>query len=91
VHFNLRVNPFTRSEDESVSGVGASTCFTQRASRTELYLELGSYNWYQSRPSRLHGHVRARDEDIWRMAYVDLCVVTRHSMCADTRCMDDVC
>jgi hypothetical protein len=32
------VNPFTRNEDESVSGV--------RASRTEPYLELGCYNWY---------------------------------------------
>jgi hypothetical protein len=44
VHFNPRVNPFTRSEDESVSGVGASACFTQNASRTEPYLELGRYN-----------------------------------------------
>jgi hypothetical protein len=40
-----------REEDESVSGVGASACFTQRASRTEPYLELGRYNGYQSQPS----------------------------------------
>jgi hypothetical protein len=37
------VNPFTRSEDESVSGVRASACFTQHASRTEPYLKLGHY------------------------------------------------
>jgi hypothetical protein len=43
VHFNPQVNPFMRSEDESVSWVGASACFTQRASRTEPYLELGHY------------------------------------------------
>jgi hypothetical protein len=89
--FQPRVNPFKRSEDESVSGVGASACFTQRASRTEPYLELWCYNWYQTRPSRLHGRVRARDADIWRMARVDPCVVTRDGMCAGTRRMDDVC
>ena len=31
VHFNLRVNSFTRSEDKRVSGVGVGACFTQRA------------------------------------------------------------
>jgi hypothetical protein len=41
VHFNPRVNPFTRSEDENVSRVGVSACFTQRTSRSEPYLELG--------------------------------------------------
>ena len=34
VHFNLRINLFTRSKDESVSGVGVRACFTQRESRT---------------------------------------------------------
>jgi hypothetical protein len=46
VLLNVRVNSFTRSEDESVSGVGASACFTQRASRTEPYLELERYSNY---------------------------------------------
>jgi len=27
-------NPFTRSEDESINGVGVSACFIQRESRT---------------------------------------------------------
>jgi len=46
VHFNPRVNPFTWSENKSVSGVGASAWFTQRASRTESYLWLGRYIIY---------------------------------------------
>jgi hypothetical protein len=44
VHFNPRVNPFKRSEDESVSRVGTSACFTQRASRTEPYLKPECYS-----------------------------------------------
>ena len=40
MHFNPWVDPFTRSEDESVSGVGVSVCFTQRESKTELDMDI---------------------------------------------------
>jgi hypothetical protein len=40
MHSNSRINPFTQNEDKNVSGVDASACFTQYASRTEP-----SMNW----------------------------------------------